>query len=91
MRSCFSSPQHPTATPPCPSPHCCSGFTPTCLAHPDTYLNKVLVGSEEGRLQLWNFSSATMLFEFEGWGGSAVRCLAPTPALDVVAVGLEDG
>ena len=49
------------------------------------------MGSEEGRLQLWNFSSATMLFEFEGWGGSAVRCLAPSPALDVVAVGLEDG
>ena len=68
----------------------CSGFTPTCLAHPDTYLSKVVVGSEQGRLQLWNFATATQLFEFEGWG-SAVRCIAPSPALDVVAVGLEDG
>jgi U3 small nucleolar RNA-associated protein 21 len=65
-------------------------FTPTCMAHPDTYLNKVVVGSQEGRLQLWNFSSCRMLFEFEGWG-SAVCCLAPSPALDVAGVGLADG
>lgn len=67
-----------------------SDFTPTCLAHPDTYLNKVVVGSEEGRLQLWNFSTRRMLFEFGGWG-AAVRCIAPSPALDVVGVGLADG
>lgn len=30
------------------------GFLPTALAHPPTYLNKVLVGSESGALQLWN-------------------------------------
>lgn len=30
------------------------GFMPTALAHPPTYLNKVLVGSEGGALQLWN-------------------------------------
>lgn len=30
------------------------GFVPTCLAHPPTYLNKVVVGSEGGALQLWN-------------------------------------
>ena len=46
--------------------------------------------SAEGRLQLWNFATASRLFEFPGWG-SAVRCLAPSPALDVVGVGLEDG
>jgi U3 small nucleolar RNA-associated protein 21 len=66
------------------------GFTPTCLAHPDTYLNKVVVGSAEGRLQLWNFATASLLFEFPGWG-SAVCCIAPSPALDVVGVGLADG
>lgn len=31
-----------------------SGFVPTALAHPPTYLNKVMVGSEAGTLQLWN-------------------------------------
>lgn len=30
------------------------GFVPTALAHPPTYLNKVVVGSEGGALQLWN-------------------------------------
>lgn len=30
------------------------GFIPTALAHPPTYLNKVVVGSEGGALQLWN-------------------------------------
>lgn len=29
-------------------------FLPTALAHPPTYLNKVVIGSEGGALQLWN-------------------------------------
>lgn len=66
------------------------GFIPTAMCHPDTYINKVLVGSERGQLALWNFNTATLLHTFEGWG-CAVRCLAPSPALDVVGVGLADG
>lgn len=119
------------------------GFTPTCLCHPDTYINKasgrrwvadscgrcggdacrvswvsfpslhqlplqtspappstanataaaavqVLVGSEQGALQLWNFATGRQVFEFKGWG-SGVRCLAASPALDVVGCGLADG
>lgn len=129
------------------------GFTPTCMAHPDTYLNKVaqegdgrggergagevtgqwhgrqqqaasrralhscsscslpflrlnllpppsplppppqqqvVVGSEEGPLALYNFSSGRQLFSFPGYG-SGVRCLAPSPALDVIGLGLADG
>ncbi|RMZ56081.1 hypothetical protein APUTEX25_004505 [Auxenochlorella protothecoides] len=60
------------------------GFTPSTLAHPDTYLNKVVVGSAEGRLQLWNFSTGTLLHEFRGLG-SGIRVLAPSPALDARA------
>ena len=41
--------------------------TPTCLAHPDTYLNKVLVGGTSGRMQLWNFETGQKLHTFEGW------------------------
>ena len=65
-------------------------FQPTCMAHPDTYLNKVVVGGDDGRLQLWNFSSGQRLFEFRP-ARAAVRCLAPSPALDVVGIGLADG
>ena len=63
---------------------------PTCMAHPPTYLNKVLVGFVDGTIHLWNVAAGTRLFIFHGWG-NAVRCLAPSPALDVVAVGLADG
>eukprot|EP00198_Chlamydomonas_reinhardtii_P009303 XP_001698640.1 predicted protein [Chlamydomonas reinhardtii] len=56
-------------------------FTPTCLTHPDTYLHKVL---------LWNYRTGQLLFSFKGWG-CGVRCMAPSPALDVVGVGLADG
>lgn len=31
-----------------------AGFMPSALAHPPTYLNKILLGSEHGVLQLWN-------------------------------------
>ena len=66
------------------------GFQPTCMAHPDTYLNKVVVGGADGRLQLWNFASGQRLFEFRV-ARCAVRCLAPAPALDIVGAGLADG
>ena len=61
------------------------------MAHPDTYLNKVVVGSQEGKLQLWNFATGKMLYEFIGLGDAAVQCVAPSPALDVVGLGMSDG
>lgn len=66
------------------------GFVPTCMVHPDTYLNKVVVGAEDGRMQLWNFASQQLIFEFKSLG-AGVRCLANSPALDVVGIGLADG
>lgn len=32
-------------------------LTATALLHPDTYVNKVLVGTREGALQLWNINT----------------------------------
>lgn len=65
-------------------------FTPTCIMHPDTYLNKVLIGSEQGTMQLWNISTKKNIFEFKGWD-SPISCIVSSPALDVVAVGCTDG
>lgn len=65
-------------------------FTPTCIVHPDTYLNKILVGSEQGPLQLWNSKTCSLVHEFKGWN-SPVRCCTSSPALDIVAVGLANG
>lgn len=65
-------------------------FTPSCLMHPDTYLNKVIIGSQEGTLQLWNVSTKKKLYEFKGWKSSISSCVS-SPALDVVAIGCADG
>ncbi|KAM7513777.1 hypothetical protein LguiA_003360 [Lonicera macranthoides] len=65
-------------------------FSPSCIMHPDTYLNKVLIGSQEGSLQLWNISTKTKIFEFKGWK-SSISCFVSSPALDVVAIGCTDG
>lgn len=67
-----------------------ANFTPTCLTHPDTYLNKVLIGSQEGSLQLWNISTKKKLYEFKGWNSGICSCVS-SPALDVIAVGCADG
>lgn len=50
----------------------------------------MIVGSQEGSLQLWNISTKKKIYEFNGWG-SAISCCVSSPALDVVAVGCSDG
>ncbi|TDH74233.1 hypothetical protein CCR75_001471 [Bremia lactucae] len=65
-------------------------FTPTVMLHPNTYLNKILLGSEQGSLQLWNIRSKKCIYEFKGWN-SAVTALEQSPAVDVVSIGLADG
>ncbi|GLU10485.1 hypothetical protein SLE2022_272840 [Rubroshorea leprosula] len=65
-------------------------FSPSCIMHPDTYLNKVILGSQEGSLQLWNISTKIKLFEFRGWHSSICSSVS-SPALDVIAVGCADG
>lgn len=51
---------------------------------------QVILGSQEGSLQLWNISTKKKLYEFKGWE-SSVSCCVSSPALDVVAVGCSDG
>ncbi|KAK4756150.1 hypothetical protein SAY87_006277 [Trapa incisa] len=65
-------------------------FTPSCIMHPDTYLNKVILGSQQGSLQLWNISTKSKIYEFKGWKSSVTSCVS-SPALDVIAVGCADG
>nr|XP_037287666.1 LOW QUALITY PROTEIN: WD repeat-containing protein 36-like [Rhipicephalus microplus] len=67
-----------------------STFRASTLLHPVTYVNKILVGSEQGPLQLWNIRTGTLVHTFSGWQ-SAVTALEQSPALDVVAIGLASG
>ncbi|KAJ8772171.1 hypothetical protein K2173_027348 [Erythroxylum novogranatense] len=55
-----------------------NNFAPSCIIHPDTYLNK-----------LWNISTKKKLYEFNGWNSSITSCVL-SPALDVVVVGCVD-
>ncbi|XP_062844589.1 WD repeat-containing protein 36 [Trichomycterus rosablanca] len=67
-----------------------TSFEVRAVMHPSTYLNKILFGSSQGTLQLWNVKSNKLLFTFPGWG-SAVTVLQQTPAVDVVGIGLASG
>ncbi|XP_054002526.1 WD repeat-containing protein 36 [Hylaeus anthracinus] len=65
-------------------------FKITTLIHPNTYINKVLFGSEQGQLQLWNLKVVKSIYTFNGWR-TPITALEQAPAIDVVAVGLSDG
>jgi U3 small nucleolar RNA-associated protein 21 len=64
---------------------------PTCMVHPDTYLNKVAVGLDSGSLLIFNFNSGKMIHECRVLPGVALTALAQSPVVDVAAVGAADG
>ncbi|XP_017765765.1 PREDICTED: WD repeat-containing protein 36 isoform X2 [Eufriesea mexicana] len=65
-------------------------FKVTTLIHPNTYMNKVLFGSEQGQLQLWNLKVLKLIYTFKGWN-TPITALEQAPAIDVAAIGLSDG
>ncbi|OCH93410.1 Utp21-domain-containing protein [Obba rivulosa] len=80
-----------------------TGFTATMLMHPSTYLNKVLVASNEGNMQLWNIRTQTCIHTFpvsslltlpspsRNTPMVAITALAQSPAIDVVGIGFSSG
>lgn len=58
--------------------------------HPNTYVNKILIGSEQGKLQLWNVRQGKLIYAFAGFC-SKITVLEQAPAIDVIAVGLSNG
>lgn len=65
-------------------------FKITAIMHPNTYINKILLGSEQGKLQLWNMRHGKLIYAFSGFC-SKITVLEQAPAVDVVAVGLANG
>ncbi|RUS16773.1 hypothetical protein BC937DRAFT_90825 [Endogone sp. FLAS-F59071] len=65
-------------------------FTLSTLIHPSTYLNKVLLGSSQGTMQIWNVRTSTLVYTFKPFS-SPITSLIQSPVVDVVAVGLLDG
>ncbi|KAF7967205.1 hypothetical protein HWV62_35121 [Athelia sp. TMB] len=76
------------------------GFTAALILHPATYLNKVLVTSSEGDMQLWNIRTQTCIHKFPSSRllsaatpntSKAITALTQSPAIDVVGVGFISG
>ncbi|KAJ8791217.1 hypothetical protein J1605_020657 [Eschrichtius robustus] len=61
-----------------------SVFKISAILHPSTYLNKILLGSEQGSLQLWNVKSNKLLYTFAGW---KVGVTALQQAVDITSCG----
>jgi U3 small nucleolar RNA-associated protein 21 len=65
---------------------------PTALLHPDTYVNKVAVGTDRGVVAIVNFRTGRVVHECTVLPpGAAVTALAQSPAADVVAAGGSEG
>ncbi|KAM0791653.1 hypothetical protein ACM66B_006089 [Microbotryomycetes sp. NB124-2] len=72
------------------------GFVATSIVHPASYLNKVVVGSQQGQLAVWNVRTASLIHTFDASDlnsrqASPVTALTQSPAIDVLGVGLADG
>ncbi|KAI9136584.1 Utp21 specific WD40 associated putative domain-containing protein, partial [Paraphysoderma sedebokerense] len=65
-------------------------FTATTFVHPSTYLNKILVGSSQGKMQIWNIRTNNLIYEFQAFP-SGITALAQSPVVDVIAIGQLDG
>lgn len=66
----------------------------SCICHPPTYLNKVLVGGSGGQLELWNIRSMNRIHTFKCLAtaeGAPISTMKEANALDVVAVGFASG
>ncbi|KAF5330287.1 hypothetical protein D9619_005332 [Psilocybe cf. subviscida] len=81
-------------------------FSAISILHPATYLNKVVVASTQGSMQLWNTRTQTCIHKFSAAdllstskllasgssnNGLAITALVQSPAIDVVGIGYTSG
>ncbi|CAJ0829013.1 9830_t:CDS:10 [Entrophospora sp. SA101] len=65
-------------------------FVISTLIHPSTYLNKILLGSKQGTMQIWNIHKNKLVYSFASFE-SPITYLIQSPVVDVIAVGLLNG
>lgn len=65
-------------------------FEITTTLHPVSYLNKILLGSRQGSMQLWNLKTSQLVYTFKSFN-SPITIIKQAPAIDVVGIGLENG
>lgn len=64
-----------------------------CMTSLPTFLNKILVGREDGTAEIWNVSSGKLVYTLlpPAADYGAISALQPTPALSLVAIAYETG
>ncbi|XP_053679413.1 WD repeat-containing protein 36 [Anopheles nili] len=65
-------------------------FQITAIVHPASYKNKILLGSAQGGVQLWNLKSCKLVHKFKSHD-SKITHLEQAPAIDVIAIGQHSG
>eukprot|EP01061_Rhynchopus_euleeides_P003544 TRINITY_DN12821_c0_g1_i6.p1 TRINITY_DN12821_c0_g1~~TRINITY_DN12821_c0_g1_i6.p1 ORF type:complete len:806 (+),score=359.20 TRINITY_DN12821_c0_g1_i6:155-2419(+) len=68
----------------------CHDVTPTVMSCVCNYTNKVVLGTQQGHMELWNFNTGSLVHKFPSFA-SAITSLAMSPADDIIGVGLADG
>lgn len=64
-----------------------------CIASLPTFLNKIVVGREDGSAEIWNVSSGKLVYTVlpASTTHGAVTAIQPTPALSLVAIAYKNG
>ncbi|EME41671.1 hypothetical protein DOTSEDRAFT_90457 [Dothistroma septosporum NZE10] len=64
-----------------------------CISSLPTFLNKVIVGRQDGSAEIWNVSSGKLIYTIlpPSTAYGAVTAIEPTPALSLVAIAFETG
>ncbi|KAF2687199.1 Utp21-domain-containing protein [Lentithecium fluviatile CBS 122367] len=64
-----------------------------CLCNMPTYLNKMFVGRKDGSVEIWNVSTAKLLYTLLPHAADfgPVTALQPTPALSLLAIAYASG
>jgi U3 small nucleolar RNA-associated protein 21 len=62
----------------------------TCVLHPHTYLDKILIGTQKGDLFLMNIRVGKIIYKFGNFS-SSISCMENSSALDVIGIGLSNG
>ncbi|KAI5360775.1 Putative small-subunit processome, Utp21, WD40/YVTN repeat-like-containing domain superfamily [Septoria linicola] len=64
-----------------------------CISGLPTFLNKILVGRQDGSAEIWNISSGKLVYTVlpPSTAYGAVTAIEPTPALSLVAIAYEKG
>ncbi|KYG41839.1 hypothetical protein M433DRAFT_450328, partial [Acidomyces richmondensis BFW] len=64
-----------------------------CIASLPTFLNKIIVGRQDGSAEIWNVNSGKLVYSIlpPSTTYGSVTAIEPTPALSLVAIAYESG